>query len=155
MTLGVGEPAPVIASQNQHGEPVGSTGWGTTPYLLVFFPYAFTGICSSELTALQTQLRDWHELGVRVAAVSCDSMFTLRVFADREGLDFDLVTDHWPHGEISRAHGVFDQTRGCAVRGTFLIAGGRLLWSEIRPIGEHRDMQAPLAVARRELTPGV
>ncbi len=156
MTVGVGEPAPVFATRNQHGESVGTAELGETPYLLVFFPYAFTGICSSELTVLQSQLADWRELGVRVMAISCDAMFTQRVFAEREGFGFDLLTDHWPHGEVCGAFGVFDRTRGCAVRGTFLVVAGHLAWSQVRAIGEHRDMSTPLEVARRtELTRGV
>ena len=59
-------------------------------------------------------------------AVSCDAMFTLRAYADAERIGFDLLTDHWPHGAIAQAYGVFDEQAGCALRGTFVLdADGR------------------------------
>ena len=51
-------------------------------------------------------------LGARVLAVSCDAMYTLRAYADTEGIAFDLLSDHWPHGAIAQAYGVFDERRG-------------------------------------------
>ena len=57
-------------------------------------------------------------LGARVLAVSCDAMYTLRAYADAGGIAFDLLSDHWPHGAIAQAYGVFDELAGCARRGT-------------------------------------
>ena len=56
-----------------------------------------------------------------VVAVSCDAMFSLRGYADGERIGFDLLSHHWPHGQIAKAYGVFDDQAGCAVRGTFLL----------------------------------
>lgn len=144
-----GEPAPEFTTRTQYGEPVGPADLRAKPYLLVFFPYAFTGICTGELAQLQNVLAQWRELGVRVLTISCDAMFSLRVFADQEGYEFDLLTDHWPHGRISQLFGVFDQTAGCAVRATFWVdPTGTVQWSVVNPIGQARDMTAPLEFAR-------
>ena len=76
-------------------------------------------------------------------------MFSLRVFADTEGLPFDLLTDHWPHGEIARAYGVFDEQAGCALRGSFVLdPDGRITWSVVNQIGEARDIAAHLAAVQ-------
>ena len=83
--------------------------------------------------------------GARVVAVSCDAMFTLRAYAEAEGLPFDLLTDHWPHGGDRAAYGVFDELAGCALRGSFLLdADGVVRWSVRNGIGEARDILAHL-----------
>lgn len=144
--VSVGAPAPDFGSRNQYGEPLGLAELAGAPALLVFYPYAFTGICTSELQQLQDLLPRFAEAGARVLAISCDSMFSLRVFAENEGLDFDLVTDHWPHGAIARAFGVFDEESGCALRGSFVLdAEGVVRWSVVNAIGDARDIAAHVA----------
>jgi mycoredoxin-dependent peroxiredoxin len=79
--------------------------------------------------------------GARVIAVSCDAMFTLRAFADQEGLAFDLVSDHWPHGAIADSYGVFDEQLGCALRGSFILdSEGKIIWQVVNQIGNGRQV---------------
>ena len=78
--------------------------------------------------------------------VSCDAMFTLRAYADAERLPFDLLTDHWPHGAIAQAYGIFDEQAGCALRATFALdAEGVITWRVVNGIGEPREMADLLA----------
>ncbi|GAB3912434.1 peroxiredoxin [Microlunatus endophyticus] len=133
--------APDFALRNQHGEIVRLSDLRGAPVVVVFYPYAFTGVCSGEMTALQQSLGDFTAAGARVLAVSTDTMYALRVFADQLGLGFDLLSDFWPHGEIARAYDVFDDELGCAVRGSFVLdAEGRLTWSVRNAIGDARDI---------------
>jgi peroxiredoxin len=75
-----------------------------------------------------------------VVAISCDAMFALRAYADTERIGFDLLSDHWPHGAIAKAYGVFDDQVGCALRGTFVLdAAGVISWQQVNGIGEGRD----------------
>jgi peroxiredoxin len=68
-------------------------------------------------------------------------MFTLRAYADAEGIDFDLLSDHWPHGVIAHAYRVFDADAGCALRGTFVLdPEGVITWRTVNGIGEPRDL---------------
>jgi mycoredoxin-dependent peroxiredoxin len=68
-------------------------------------------------------------------------MFTLRAYADAEQIGFDLLSDHWPHGAIANAYGVFDTEAGCALRGTFVLdADGVITWRTVNGIGEPRDL---------------
>ncbi|SDU92003.1 Peroxiredoxin [Microlunatus sagamiharensis] len=141
----VGERAPGLRARTQHGETVTLddllSGTDHARVLLVFYPWAFSGICTGELGALRAGHAELAEAGVRVVAVSCDAMFTLRAFAEAEDLPFELLSDHWPHGEIARAYGVFDEEAGCALRGSFLIDGsGTTTWSVVNGIGEARDI---------------
>ena len=75
--------------------------------LLVFYPFAFTGTCQGELAACGTTCRLQND-GVQVLTVSVDSVYAHKVWADREGYDFPLLADFWPHGAVAQAYGVFN-----------------------------------------------
>jgi mycoredoxin-dependent peroxiredoxin len=133
---------------NQHGELLTVSGLRGAPAVIIFYPWAFSSICRDELAAI----RDAHErfvaLRTRVLAVSCDAMYTLRAYADAEGIQFDLLSDHWPHGAIAQAYGVFDEESGCARRGTFLLdSAGLIRWQQVNQINESRELASVLAAA--------
>lgn len=122
MTPQIGTEAPDFELRNQFGETVRLSEFrGVRPVMLVFFPLAFTGVCTGELCELRDNLAMFAEAGTELIAISVDSMATLRVFAEREGYDFTLLADFWPHGGVARQYGVFLEERGVATRGTFLI----------------------------------
>ena len=147
MRPAVGEPAPDFVTRNQHGEQVGRADLLGGRAVIVFYPWAFSGICRGELTALRDDHESFRDLGVRVVAVSCDAMFTLRAYADAQRIGFDLLSDHWPHGRIAKAYGVFDDQAGCALRGTFVLdAAGMISWQQVNGIGEGRDFGSLLSL---------
>ena len=121
----VGRPAPDFTARNQHGELVSTAGLRGAPAVLVFYPWAFSSICRAELAAMRDDHDRFTAAGARVLAVSCDAMFTLRAYADAEHIGFDLLSDHWPHGAIARAYGVFDERAGarCAARSCWTPTG--------------------------------
>ena len=137
----VGQPAPDFTARNQHGELVSTFGLRGAPAVLIFYPWAFSSICRAELAAIRDDHDRFTAAGARVLAVSCDAMFTLRAYADAEHIGFDLLSDHWPHGAIARAYGVFDEQAGCALRGSFVLdAEGLVTWQVVNGIGEPRDL---------------
>lgn len=145
--LAVGDRVDSFNGVNQFGQSV-TVGSGGA-WLVFFYPFAFTGICSSELRALEEMRRPLRDLGVRLAAISCDSMFVLRVFSDAEHFSYHLISDHWPHGAIASKFGVFDTHRGCALRGSFLLDEEHTVrWRTVQDLGQPRDMGAHLAAAR-------
>jgi peroxiredoxin len=109
---------------NQHGETVRSTDLLGAPALLVFFPMVLTPVCEGELGALAARQADFDASGARVVGLSVDHRYSLREASDRLGVDFDLLSDFWPHGEVARAFGAFDAARGHATRKTFVLDGG-------------------------------
>jgi peroxiredoxin len=142
----VGTQVPDFVSRNQHGETVSSADLRGRPSLVVFFPWAFSGICTGELAEFTVRQDALAAGGVRLLAISCDAMFTQRAFADAEELPFELLTDHWPHGQIARSFGVFDEQAGAALRGSFVVdRDGIVRWSIVNGIGEARDVDAQLA----------
>ncbi|GAA2151445.1 peroxiredoxin [Humibacillus xanthopallidus] len=143
-SLAVGVPAPDFTLVDQYGVDVSlSSARGRRNAVVVFYPAAFSGICRGELRAIRDGLEDFQTDDIQVFAVSCDSMYTLRAWADAEGHFFPLLSDFWPHGEVARRYGVFDEEEGYALRGTFLLdRDGRLVWSEVLGIGQGRDFTA-------------
>ncbi|MCI3154474.1 peroxiredoxin [Streptomyces sp. GB4-14] len=122
MTIPVGAQAPDFELKDNHGAPVCLSDFrGRKNVVLLFYPFAFTGVCTGELSEIRDRLEQFAERDAEVLAVSNDSIHTLRVFGEQEDLPFPLLSDFWPHGNVSRAYGVFDEDKGCAVRGTFVI----------------------------------
>ena len=142
--LGVGELAPDFTLVDQYGVDVSlSAVRGLRNAVIVFYPAAFSGICRGELREIRDGLEDFQDGDIQVFTISCDSMYTLRAWADAEGHFFPLLSDFWPHGVVARRYGVLDAEDGFALRGTFLIdRSGRIVWTEVRGIGSGRDFRA-------------
>src|ERR1700712_14687 len=139
MTLSVGDSAPEFSLPDQDKQVVSLAELRGTPTLLVFYPFAFSGICTGELCQLRDELSTYSDAGVRVVAISTDPVFSLKAFREKEGFDFPLLSDFWPHGEVARAYGVFNEKAGMALRGTFLIdAGGTVAFAEANQPGDPR-----------------
>ncbi len=146
MTARIGLPdgaeAPDFELRDQHGAPVRlSTFRGTRDVVLVFYPYAFSRVCTGELAALRDAWPEFDREDRALLGVSCDPMFSLRAFAEADGLPFPLLSDFWPHGAVASAYGVFDTDRGCPRRSTFVVdRQGRVAWSVHHEIADSRKL---------------
>ena len=143
MTLTIGQAAPDFDVLNQHGEKVSLTSFkGEQNVVLLFYPFSFSGICTGELCALRDDLSAFANENVQLLVISCDPMYAQRAYADQEKYSFPVLTDFWPHGAVSKAYGVFDEARGCAVRGTFIIdKAGILRWQVVNGLGDARNLE--------------
>ncbi|MER8220969.1 peroxiredoxin [Streptomyces sp. NPDC094143] len=141
MAIQVGEKAPGFELRDNHGRTVRLSDFrGRQNVVLLFYPFAFTGVCTGELGELRDSLPRFTDRDTALLAVSNDSIHTLRVFAEQEGLEYPLLSDFWPHGNVSRAYGVFDEGKGCAVRGTFVIdKEGVVRWTVVNGLPDARD----------------
>ena len=142
MPVEVGEQAPDFELKDQHGSPVRLSGFqGTKNVVLVFYPLAFSGVCSGELSALRDDFPEIAREDVELLTVSVDSTFVLRTWADRDNFGFSLLSDFWPHGGVAKLYGVFDEDKGVATRGTFIIdKAGVIRWKVVNPIPQARDI---------------
>ena len=117
MSVEVGQAAPEFTLSNQFGEKVSLADFrGEKNVVLMFYPFAFTGTCTGELCAIRDQYVDFVNDDTVVLSVSCDSPYTLKVFAEQESLTHALLSDFWPHGEASKAYGVFLDDKGFSRR---------------------------------------
>ncbi|MFI8252795.1 peroxiredoxin [Streptomyces filamentosus] len=144
MAIEVGTKAPDFELKDNHGRTVKLSDFrGEKNVVLLFYPFAFTGVCTGELCELRDNLPKFVNDDTQLLAVSNDSIHTLRVFAEQEGLEYPLLSDFWKHGDASRAYGVFDEEKGCAVRGTFIIdKEGVVRWTVVNGLPDARDLNA-------------
>jgi peroxiredoxin len=150
VTITVGDPAPDFELVDQHRQAMRlSDHRGIRAVLLVFYPFAFSGVCTGELSGLRDRLGDFETDDATLMTISCDPVFTQRAFADRDGLFFPLLSDYWPHGAVASAYGVFDESSGCPTRSSFLVdKDGIVRWVVHNEMGSARDLDAHAAAVR-------
>ena len=148
MTLEIGQLAPDFTLKNQHGEDVSLADFrGTINVVLVFYPFAFSGVCTGELHELRDHIEDLVDRDAVVLSVSCDHMFSLRAYAERDDYAFALLSDFWPHGAVSSAYGIFNEKLGCSGRATFVIdKSGVVRWRVENEIPQARSLDDYRAV---------
>lgn len=141
MTLAVGAEAPDFTLPDYNKEQVSLSDFrGKKNVLLVFYPFAFSGVCQGELCQVRDDLSDFQNDDVQVLGVSVDTPFSLKAWANEQNYTFPLLSDFWPHGETAKAYGVFNEKAGMANRGTFLIdREGKVRFAEANEPGEARD----------------
>lgn len=141
-----GSEAPDFELKDSTGQPVRLGDYrGKKAVVLVFYPFAFSSVCSGELCSLRDDIERFHNDDVETLAVSVDATFALRAWTAAEGFAFPLLSDFWPHGEVARSYGVFNEDVGAAERGTFVIdKDGTVVYSVHNGLGEARDEDAYL-----------
>ncbi len=149
MSLTIGSLAPEFELLDQHGVKVALSSFRETKnVVLLFYPYSFTGTCTGELCEIRDDLNSFQNDDVQLLAISCDSMFSQRKFAEEQGYKFPVLSDFWPHGEASMAYEVFRAERGAPIRGTFIIdKKGILRWQvvNIKDARNAEDYKAAIA----------
>jgi mycoredoxin-dependent peroxiredoxin len=141
--LSVGDRAPEFGLPDQDRQLVSLAGLRGAPVLLVFYPFAFSRLCTGELRRLRDELAGYTGVGVRVVALSTDPVYSLKAFREQEGFGFPLLSDFWPHGATAQAYGVFNERAGMALRATFLLdAEGIVRFAQVNAPGDVREQTA-------------
>lgn len=125
---------------------------GRRNVLLVFHPRAFTPICEEEALDLQEHLESFDAAETDVVFVSCDTSAARQAWREKLGATYTFASDFWPHGKAARDYGVFDETTGTPVRGTFLIdKDGLVIWTLVTDSDTRREelVSGPLGARAR------
>jgi len=148
--LELGREAPDFTLRDQFGQDVTLSSYrGSKAVAIFFIPFAFSGVCTGEMSGIRDRLDEFLTFDTEVLAISCDPVYSLRAFADQDGLNFPLLSDFWPHGEVARAFDVLDEARGCPRRSSYVVdRAGRVRWSVHNAMPEGRDLDEHL----RQLT---
>jgi peroxiredoxin len=148
--LQIGDLAPDFTLRDQFGQDVQLSSYrGRKAVALFFFPFAFSGVCTGELSGIRDRLDEFLTFDTELLAISCDPTYALRSFADADGLHFPLLSDFWPHGEVSTAYDVFDAGRGCPERSSYVLdKEGRVRWAVHNAMPEGRDLDEHLRELR-------
>jgi peroxiredoxin (alkyl hydroperoxide reductase subunit C) len=146
----VGDEAPDFTLRDQNREEFTLSALRSQKaVLIVFYPFAFTGICTGELNRVRNELDAFQNEVVQIVTISCDSVYAQKIFSTREEFEFPLLADYWPHGEVARAYGVFNDEGGFANRGTFLVdRDGVVRFAEMNSIGDGRDADEWIAAIK-------
>ena len=141
MAVQVGDTAPEFTLRNQDGQDVSLASFrGDKSVLVVFYPFAFSRVCTGELDAVRDDVASFQNDDVQLLAISVDTRYALKTWAEQKGYPFPLLSDFWPHGAVAEAYGVFNADHGMAVRGTFLVdREGTVRFAEVNGPGEARD----------------
>ena len=148
--LELGGPAPDFTLRDQFGQDVTLSSYrGKKAVALIFYPYAFSGVCTGEMSGIRDRLAEFMTFESEVLAISCDPTYSLRAFADADGLNFPLLSDFWPHGEVCRAYDVFDEDRGSPRRSSYVVdKEGMVRWAVHNARSEGRDLEEHLRQLR-------
>jgi peroxiredoxin len=130
-TLEIGHTAPDFKLKGPGGQPVTLSEYrGRKHVVLVFFPLAFSPVCSHQLPAIERQMARFRALGAEVLGVSVDSHHANSAFAERLGLSFPLLSDF--RREVSAAYGVLIESAGYSGRAVFVVdRGGRIAYRNV------------------------
>ena len=144
--LSLGGSAPDFALRDQFGQDVRLSSYrGAKAVVILFYPFAFSGVCTGEMAGIRDRLGEFMTFDTEVLAISCDPVYALRAFADQDGLNFPLLSDFWPHGEVTRSFEVFDEAKGCPRRSSYVIdKDGRVRWAVHNANPEGRDLDEHL-----------
>ena len=143
MALSIGDEAPDFTLNDQTRTPVTLSEFrGKKHVLIVFYPLAFSGVCTGEMCTLRDSIDSFRSDDVETLAISVDSTAATAAWAASEGYEFPLLSDFWPHGAVADRYGVLDVDLGLARRGTFLVdKEGVVRFAEVNAIPDARDQQ--------------
>lgn len=119
--LSAGDPAPDFTLPDQDKQPVTLRDLRGSPVMLVFFPLAFSSICTRELCELRDDYAAYERRGVTVLGISVDSTYALRAWRRDQHYTNRFLSDRWPPGKVARSYGVWNEALGHADRGTFIL----------------------------------
>ena len=130
MTINVGDKAPSFSLRNTEKEVVSSEDFTGKPLVVLFFPLAFTSVCTNELCEVRDDKSYYDGIGAQVIGISVDSLFTLEKFKKEQEYNFPLLSD-W-NKETCRAFGAMYEDfvlemKGVAKRAAFVIDGNGIV----------------------------
>jgi peroxiredoxin (alkyl hydroperoxide reductase subunit C) len=127
--IGPGTPAPDFTLRTEDGQDFTLDDARGQTTVLVFFPAAFSSVCSDQFNLYQEVLEELQEGGARLYGVSCDASDSQRAFRESLGVSIPMLSDFEPKGEVSRAFGVY-HPNGVATRALVILGpDGVVRWS--------------------------
>lgn len=129
-----GERAPDFTLPTTPSDDVSLSQYRGRPVVLVFYPADFSPVCTDQMSLYQAGSSEFERYGAQVLGISVDSVYSHRAFADAHGIEFPLLSDFEPKGEIASAYGVYDDERGLAERALYVLdEDGTVTWGHVSP----------------------
>lgn len=135
MKLEIGQKAPAFNLYDTDKQPVSLESFKGKNVLVLFFPLAFTGVCTKELCSIRDNIASYNAVDAQVIGISVDSLFTLGKFKEEQGLNFPLLSDF--NKETSSNYGCLYENfvldmKGVSKRSAFVVdKEGTIQYAEI------------------------
>jgi peroxiredoxin len=131
--LAAGEPAPEFTLRREDGEPFTRADLEGRTTVLVFYPFAFSPVCTDQLNLYDELLDEFASRGATLYGVSCDATWSQKAFRETLGVSIQQLSDFEPKGAVCRAFGVYHEG-GFPQRALFVIGpDARIRWSYQAP----------------------
>lgn len=135
MALAPGDPAPEFTLLATPDQKISLSEFDE-PVVLIFYPADWSPVCGDELTMFEAASRLFHERGAQLLGISVDGVWSHQAFRADHKIEFPLLSDFHPKGEVARAYGVYREEDGVTERAIFVIDGNhKVAWSYVSPIG--------------------
>ena len=121
MTLAIGAKAPDFTLYDQTKEQVSLSDLAGHKSLIVFIPFPFTGHCDNEGCAIRDGLGGLESIDAKVVVITDHAVPVNAKWAADNGFEFPVLSDFWPHGDVTRAYDAFNDALGAANRVTYVI----------------------------------
>jgi peroxiredoxin len=106
------------------------------PVILVFYPEDWSPVCSDQLALYQELLPEFQKFNAELLGISVDGIWSHLAFAKDRNLEFPLLADFEPKGEVARTYQVYRAADGTSERALYVIdADGMVRWSYVSPVG--------------------
>ncbi|GAA3922442.1 redoxin domain-containing protein [Chitinophaga oryziterrae] len=124
MSVTIGSKAPAFTLVNTEKQKVSLEDFKGQNLVILFFPMAFTSVCTAELCSIRDNISTYNGLNTAVVGISVDSPFTLGKFKEEQKLNFPLLSDF--NKEASQAYGAFYENfvldlKGVSKRAAFVV----------------------------------
>jgi mycoredoxin-dependent peroxiredoxin len=140
MAVEVGSEAPDFTLRDENNEEVKLSSLRGRNVVLVFYPLAFTSLCTSELRDISAAADKYAAAGAEVIGISVDSPWTLKAFKRDEGLKARLASDFHPKGAVAKQYDAYIEEAGIATRATFVIdKNGKVAYKVVTNPGQGRN----------------
>ena len=130
--IAAGSPAPEFTLQREDGEDFTREDLLGTTTVLVFYPFAFSRVCTDQLQVYDEALEDFAAQGARLYGVSTDHSHSQSAFREKLGVNIEQLSDFEPKGATAKAFGAYFEARGCTARAIVIVGpDGVVRWSHL------------------------
>jgi peroxiredoxin len=131
-----GTEAPDFTLNSTPDQTVSLTEFRGHPVILAFYPADWSPVCGDQMSLYNEVLPEFRKLGAELLGISVDGAWCHAAFKDARNLQFPLLSDFEPKGEVCRMYGAYRDEEGVAERALFVIDGdGKITWSYCSPVG--------------------
>ncbi|ABX31196.1 alkyl hydroperoxide reductase/ Thiol specific antioxidant/ Mal allergen [Petrotoga mobilis SJ95] len=151
MALKVGDLAPDFKLKDQNGDDNSLSGFKGKKVLLSFHPLAWTGVCETQMKNLDLKYDELGKLNVVPLGISVDASPSKKAWAQNMKINkLKLLSDFWPHGEVARKYGIFDEENGFSKRANFLIdEEGKIEFVKVYELRDQPDLNEIMNYIKR------